>query len=229
MNKFSLTVNYISSTSQLTCKNLFDKILEKEYSDCTGWGYSNVSLDESLIMGTLLKSVIRYYQEWNPETSVLEKKSYTQVKEINFRIDLLHSSFIVEGGVKDMNIVKQSLRQIAYNEFTYIPLDITLYGLLAKFSFDAILESIEEVVLTDYRADKIFVGNYSAKLINPFVKIESLANYEKLIGRFKAVLSLSERRVVVTANSKSNFIIIGSENDKLEFMDYLTNKLLSNG
>ncbi|PWB06079.1 hypothetical protein C5O25_11455 [Paramuribaculum intestinale] len=180
-------------------------------------------------MGTLLKSVIRYYQVWNPETSVLEKKSYTQVKEINFRIDLLHSSFIVEGGVKDMNTVKQSLRQIAYNEFTYAPLDTTLYSLLVKFSFDAILESIEEVVLTDYRTEKLFVGNYSAKLVDPFVKIDSLANYEKLIGRFKAVLSLSGRRVVIIANTKSNFIVIGSENDRLELMEYLTNKLLSNG
>lgn len=215
--------------SHLSCIDLFKRIIEKEYSDSSGWGFSNVSLSDSLIMGTLLKSEIKYYQVWNPETSILEKKSYTQIKEINFRIDLTHNSFIVEGGVKDMNAVKQALRQIAYNEFIYSTIENTLYGLLSKFSVDEILASIEEIVLTDYRTDKLFVGNYNAKLIDPFVKIDSLANYEKLIGRFKAALYLSGENVVITAKSNSNFIIIGSENDKLEFMDYLTDKLLSNG
>lgn len=38
MNKFSLTVNYISSTSHLTCKNLFDRFLEKNTRIVRGGG-----------------------------------------------------------------------------------------------------------------------------------------------------------------------------------------------
>lgn len=225
MEKYNITFHKIGVRSRLTNKGLFLKFSEKSYSKDSGWGFSSLTLSDTAVHGILLKEAIRYYQVWNEESQVLEKRTYSLLQEINFSIDIEHGFCIVEGGMKNLNLLKQALRQTMYNEFTYSSLSMSPFQLLEFFVKEGKLHSIENIVLSDFKADAKFIGKYNARLINPNIDISELKHYS--IDKFNATLSNDYGTYNLIANANTTYIIIGTEEDRLDFVEFFTSKILS--
>lgn len=225
MEKYNITFHRIGARTKPTNKELFLIFCKKSYSEEIGWGFATLSLSNTAIQGTLLKKAIRYYQVWNEQSQLLEKKTYELLREINFVIDIEHGFCLVEGGIKDLNILKQALRRTMYNEFTYSDLSMSPFQLLEIFFKEEKLYSIENIVLSDFKSDGNFIGKYNARLINPHVEVSDLKHYT--IDKFNAKLTSNSGTYNLIVNANMSYIVVGQEEDKLDFIDFFTTKILS--
>lgn len=229
MTKYNLSVNHIFTTNSKESRDFFLKLLECKYSDDKGYGFTSISLRDSMVTGILLKTIKKYYHYWNSETSSLEREYYNVIKEIGFYIDLENSIFIVEGGIRDMNILKQVLRQDFYNEFTYSSFQFSPYVVLNQLTDINDLVRIEEISLVDFKAENIFLGKYTAKLTNPYISLSSLKIYENNISKIKICLKSQNDEFYLSIMHNNSFILDGTETDKCYLIDLLISKTFLHG
>lgn len=225
MDKYSIVLNRISISSHVTIKDFFTELIKREYDKESVWGFSNVNLIDSLVSAILLKKVTAYYRVWNDKTEEMEQQSYNMIKEIKFCVDFKKSYFMVEGGVSNMNIVKQSFRNMFWNSFIYSSIDKTPYDYLLLFQKDKLLVDIDELTINDFRFKEIFLGRYIARLTMPILDIEFLSNYKSSISKSKMILKYMDENIIFTVSKTNNLTIACSENVKFSFLEYLMSKL----
>lgn len=86
------------------------------YTEDWGWGYSDVIRVDEVISATLQKRIPTYYSIWNEESQILERQLVQIVKEIPFEMDFQRGLLLAEGSNAQLNHVKQSFRQVFWNE-----------------------------------------------------------------------------------------------------------------
>lgn len=221
MIKYTITIDKISSNSGMSTRDLFLKMIGKEYNDSIGWGFSTLSILGTQITGLLLKEVTKYFNTWDEAQNTLIRQSYKTIKEIRFYIDIDQSFICVEGGLRDLNTLKQSLRQTLWNEFVYSSLGRIIGDYISIFENDRILLSIDEVTFVDYKVGDMFMGTYIAKVLNSDTKLFYVDSYKGIIAKFKTTLKIDENFVKLCVSRTNSFSFSCDESVKQSFIDYL--------
>lgn len=118
--------------------------------------------------------------------------------------------------------LKSALRKTLYNEFVYSATSQSLYSLLNNLESHNYLQSIEELVLIDFKANDIFIGKYIAKPTNQSITNSELSIYSDRISKFKVIIDIDDIPFCIIATSNNSFSVIGDEIAKLKFIDFLT-------
>lgn len=221
MIKYTITIDKISSNSGMSTRDLFLKMIGKEYNDSIGWGFSTLSILGTQITGLLLKEVTKYFNTWDEAQNSLIRQSYKTIKEIRFYIDIDQSFICVEGGLRDLNTLKQSLRQTLWNEFVYSSLGRIIGDYISIFENDGILLSIDEVTFVDYKVGDMFMGTYIAKVLNSDTRLFYVDSYKGIIAKFKTTLKIDENFVKLCVSRTNSFSFSCDESVKQSFIDYL--------
>lgn len=221
MIKYTITIDKISSNSGMSTRDLFLKMIGKEYNDSIGWGFSTLSILGTQITGLLLKEVTKYFNTWDEAQNTLIRQSYKTIKEIRFYIDIDQSFICVEGGLRDLNTLKQSLRQTLWNEFVYSSLGRIIGDYISIFENDRILLSIDEVTFVDYKVGDMFMGTYIAKVLNSDTRLFYVDSYKGIIAKFKTTLKIDENFVKLCVSRTNSFSFSCDESVKQSFIDYL--------
>lgn len=221
MIKYTITIDKISSNSGMSTRDLFLKMIGKEYNDSIGWGFSTLSILGTQITGLLLKEVTKYFNTWDEAQNTLIRQSYKTIKEIRFYIDIDQSFICVEGGLRDLNTLKQSLRQTLWNEFVYSSLGRIIGDYISIFENDRILLSIDEVTFVDYKVGDMFMGTYITKVLNSDTRLFNVDSYKEIIAKFKTTLKIDENFVKLCVSRTNSFSFSCDESIKQSFIDYL--------
>lgn len=221
MIKYTITIDKISSNSGMSTRDLFLKMIGKEYNDSIGWGFSTLSILGTQISGLLLKEVTKYFNTWDEAQNTLIRQSYKTIKEIRFYIDIDQSFICVEGGLRDLNTLKQSLRQTLWNEFVYSSLGRIIGDYISIFENDRILLSIDEVTFVDYKVGDMFMGTYMAKVLNSDTRLFYVDSYKGIIAKFKTTLKIDENFVKLCVSRTNSFSFSCDESVKQSFINYL--------
>lgn len=221
MIKYTITIDKISSNSGMSTRDLFLKMIGKEYNDSIGWGFSTLSILGTQITGLLLKEVTKYFNIWDEAQNTLIRQSYKTIKEIRFYIDIDQSFICVEGGLRDLNTLKQSLRQTLWNEFVYSSLGRIIGDYISIFENDRILLSIDEVTFVDYKVGDMFMGTYIAKVLNSDTRLFYVDSYKGIIAKFKTTLKIDENFVKLCVSRTNSFSFSCDESVKQSFINYL--------
>lgn len=221
MIKYTITIDKISSNSGMSTRDLFLKMIGKEYNDSIGWGFSTLSILGTQISGLLLKEVTKYFNTWDEAQNTLIRQSYKTIKEIRFYIDIDQSFICVEGGLRDLNTLKQSLRQTLWNEFVYSSLGRIIGDYISIFENDRILLSIDEVTFVDYKVGNMFMGTYMAKVLNSDTRLFYVDSYKGIIAKFKTTLKIDENFVKLCVSRTNSFSFSCDESVKQSFINYL--------
>lgn len=221
MIKYTITIDKISSNSGMSTRDLFLKMIGKEYNDSIGWGFSTLSILGTQITGLLLKEVTKYFNTWDEAQNTLIRQSYKTIKEIRFYIDIDQSFICVEGGLRDLNTLKQSLRQTLWNEFVYSSLGRIIGDYISIFENDRILLSIDEVTFVDYKVGDMFMGTYIARVLNSDTRLFHVDSYKGIIAKFKTTLKIDENFVKLCVSRTNSFSFSCDESVKQSFINYL--------
>ena len=77
----------------------------------------------------------------------------------------------------------------------------------------------------DFHYNNYFLGKYTARLMEPLIDINVLAEYKLSLAKIKATLRFEDEDIIFTATNHKNIMISCSENTKYDFFKYLTTKL----
>lgn len=222
--KFSLNFNKFKTVSNLESKSFFATIASRDYDEQTKQGFTNTSLLGNVVSAIYLEKINAFYSVWDAGSASMVKESYEMIKQIPFYIDFSKKVLAVEGTVANFNSIKKVLRNLYYAEFTYYPIAFTPLEFIQFFSEDNILVDIEQVTINDFKYANLFLGNYTAKMIQTSPDIEVLKEFSSNISKIKSVIEIDGFKISFIISKNSNATIVCSEDIKIALLEYLSNK-----
>jgi len=225
MEKFNLSFNKFEIQGKLDKNIICSELRKRKYSETEGWGFSDVDCVDSLVTAKLLKSVTAYYRIWNASTAEMERQYYNMVKEIRMYLDFDRMLIAVEGNTADMNKLKQVFRSVFWRGFVYEPLKISPFGVLEIADNDQKLSCIDELTISDFNFNNIFLGKYVAKPANGQILLKDVIPYKENLAKVKIKIVVDEYHLKIAAGKSGTITVECDEDVKYSFFKYLTSKL----
>lgn len=220
MNKYHIIINRLRCKSSKNIELYVNALLEHPYSDEQGLGYRDVIHTDSIVSATLQKKVPTYYNIWNEEIRQIERKIIQIIKEVQFEIDFNNELIIAEGTSTQLNLIKQSFRQLFWNEFVYEQINLLPVNYIQLFIDLGILTSIDEISINDFRYNSCMIGRYIAKPLEQNGIMDKLNENAVKIIQAKIRIWIQEEECTLSISSNS-MILESSEVAKDEFLKFV--------
>ena len=201
-------------------------MMSHPYSEEEGWGYSDVQRVGDTVFATLQKRISTYYSVWNEELQQVERQCFQIVAETPFEIDFQRGLLIGEGSNAQLNRIKQSFRQVFWNEFVYEEINLMPVDYIGMLNESRMITSIGELTLNDFHYEGCLIGRYIAKPTSQFEVVEKMGEHAKNIIRAKIRISLNSEEAQLTVSNRSVLSLDASEDCKIAFVNYLKQKLV---
>ncbi len=224
-NKYCITINHLKVNSSKDVKQYALEIMDHPYTDENGWGYADVIRNNNILYATLQKLIPTNYYVWNPDLQQIEQQLVKIIKEIRFEIDFEHELLLVDGTNTQLNYIKQSFRQIFWNEFIYEPIKFLPVDYILILNKLGLLISIDEITIKDFQYDGCLIGRYTAKPIHQLGIIEKLAENCKNIIHVKVKFLIDEEECILSVNNSNVMNLESSEEAEEKFLHYIKNNI----
>lgn len=225
MGKYQIVFNKLKAISKKEIAYYASEMMAHPFSEEDGWGYLDVLRVDDTISATLQKRVSTYYSIWNEEMQQVERQCLQIVTEARFEMDFGHGLLIAEGSNAQMNRVKQSFRQVFWNEFTYEELSLMPVDYIRILTDSRMLTSIGEITINDFQYEGFLLGRYTAKPTSQKDILSKIGDNAKNIIRAKLKVSINDDESILTVNNKNVLTLDFSEEAKDTFISYLKAKI----
>ena len=201
------------------------EMMDHPYSDESGWGYADVIRNNNTVYATLQKLLPINYNIWNPELHQIEQQLIKIIKEIRFEIDFDRGLLLVDGTNTQLNYVKQSFRQIFWNEFVYESINLIPVDYIKILRKSDLLISIDEITIKDFQYEGCLIGRYTAKPINQLDIVEKLIDNSKNIIHVKVKTLFDDDECILSVNNNNVMILESSESAKEKFLQFIKSNI----
>lgn len=225
MGKYQIVFNKFKAIFKKGPVHYTTEMMAHPYSEDDGWGYSDVLRVDDTITATLQKRVSTYYSVWNEKLQQVERQCFQIVTEVRFEMDFAHGLLIAEGSNTQLNRVKQSFRQVFWNEFTYEELSLMPVDYIRILTDSRMLTSIGEITINDFQYEGFLLGRYTAKPTSQNDILSKIGDNAKNIVRAKLKVSINDDESILTVNNKNVLTLDFSEEAKDTFISYLKAKI----
>ena len=226
MGKYQVVFNRLKvlSKKDTTCYSM--EMMSHPYSEEEGWGYSDVQRVGDTVYATLQKRISTYYSVWNEELQHVERQCFQIVAEVPFEIDFQHGLLIAEGSNAQLNRIKQSFRQVFWNEFVYEEINLLPVDYIAMLNESRMITSIGELTINDFQYEGCLIGRYIAKPTSQYEVVEKIGEHAKNIIRAKIKITLNGEDAQLKVSNRSVLSLDANEDCKIAFVNYLKQKLV---
>lgn len=225
MGKYQIVINRIKANTKRETAYYVSEILSHPYSEEDGWGYSDVLRVGDSICATLQKRISASYSVWNKELQQIERQNFQIVTEVRFELDFLHGLLVAEGTNTQLNRIKQSFRQIFWNEFIYDEISMIPVDYIRILSDSRMLSSIGEITIRDFQYEGCLIGRYTAKPTHQYDILEKVGENANNIVRAKLKINVNGEDAQLTVSNRNVMILDFSEEAKDYFVSYLKNNI----
>lgn len=226
MGKYQIVFNRLKVLSKKDATSYSTEMMSHPFSEEEGWGYSDVQRVENTVYATLQKRISAYYSVWNEELQQVERQCFQIVTEAPFEIDFQRGLLIAEGSNAQLNRIKQSFRQVFWNEFVYEDINLMPVDYIAMLNESRLITSIGELTINDFQYEGCLIGRYIAKPTSQFEVVEKIGEHAKNIIRAKIRITLNGEEAQITVSNRSVLSLDASEDCKIAFVNYLKQKLV---
>ncbi len=224
-NKYYIIINLLIRKSSKDARQYALEMMDHPYSDESGWGYADVIRNNNTVYATLQKLLPINYNIWNPELHQIEQQLIKIIKEIRFEIDFDRGLLLVAGTNTQLNYVKQSFRQIFWNEFVYESINLIPIDYIKILRKSDLLISIDEITIKDFQYEGCLIGRYTAKPINQLDIAEKLIENSKNIVHVKVKTLFDDDECILSINNNNVMILESSESAKEKFLQYIKSNI----
>ena len=221
MGKYQVVINRLKANSKKETAYYASEMMSHPYSEEEGWGYTDVLRVDNTITATLQKRISTYYSVWNEELQQIEKQCFQIVSEVRFEMDFGHGLLIAEGTNTQLNRIKQSFRQIFWNEFVYEELPLMPVDYIKMFSETKVLSSIVEISINDFQYAGCLIGRFTAKPTSQLDILAKVGENAKNIIRAKLKIIFDGEESILTVTNRNVLSIDSSDDVKNAFIDLL--------
>lgn len=223
--KYQIIFNRIKVLSKKKAADYTTEMMSHPYSEDEGWGFSDVQRVGDVIFATLQKRVSAYYSVWNDEFHQVERQCFQIVSEVPFEIDFQLGLLIAEGTNTQLNRVKQSFRQIFWNEFVYEEINMTPVDYMELLNESGMITTIGELTINDFQYEGCLIGRYIARPSNQLDILEKIGEHAKNIIRAKIRIVIHGEEAQLSISNRSLLTLNANEDSKTVFVNYLKRKL----
>ena len=221
MGKYQIVINKLKVNSKKGTAFYVSEMMDHPYSEEEGWGYSDVLRIDNTISAILQKRVSTSYSVWNEELQQVEKQNFQIVTEVRFEMDFQYGLLVAEGTNTQLNRVKQSFRQIFWNEFVYEEISLMPADYIKILSASRMLVSISEITIKDFQYEGCLIGRYTAKPTSQLDILEKVGENAKNIIRAKLKVNVNGEEYLLTVSNKNVLTLDFSDDTKDIFVSYL--------
>lgn len=221
MRKYHIVINRLKVNTNKEVSAYASEMMQHPYSEDEGWGYSDVQRVDKTVYAILQKRVATYYSVWNEVIQKVERQCFQIVTETPFEIDFQQGLLIAEGTNTQLNRVKQSFRQVFWNEFVYEDLMFLPFDYIRILKESNMLASVDEMTIKDFQYEGCLLGRYTAKLTSQYDFLSKICDHAKNIIRVKLEVNVNDEKANLTVNNRSMLVLDSSEDAKNLFMCYL--------
>lgn len=221
MGKCQIVINRLKANSKKETAYYASEMMSHPYSEEEGWGYTDVLRVDDTITATLQKRISTYYSVWNEELQQIEKQCFQIVSEVRFEMDFSHGLLIAEGTNTQLNRIKQSFRQIFWNEFVYEELPLMPVDYIKMFSETRVLSSIVEISINDFQYEGCLIGRFTAKPTSQLDILTKVGENAKNIIRAKLKISFGGEESLLTVGNRNVLVFDSSDDVKDVFVSFL--------
>ena len=221
MGKCQIVINRLKANSKKETAYYASEMMSNSYSEEEGWGYTDVLRVDDTITATLQKRISTYYSVWNEELQQIEKQCFQIVSEVRFEMDFSHGLLIAEGTNTQLNRIKQSFRQIFWNEFVYEELPLMPVDYIKMFSETRVLSSIVEISINDFQYEGCLIGRFTAKPTSQLDILTKVGENAKNIIRAKLKISFGGEESLLTVGNRNVLVFDSSDDVKDLFVSFL--------
>jgi len=221
MGKYQIVINKLKVNSKKETAFYVSEMMAHPYSEEEGWGYSDVLRIDNTISAILQKRVSTSYSVWNEELQQVEKQNFQIVTEVRFEMDFRYGLLVAEGTNTQLNRVKQSFRQIFWNEFVYEEISLMPADYIKILSASRMLVSISEITIKDFQYEGCLIGRYTAKPTSQLDILEKVGENAKNIIRAKLKVNVNGEEYLLTVSNKNVLTLDFSDDAKDIFVSYL--------
>lgn len=219
--QYHIVINHLQILSKKDVEQYASEMMDHPYSDERGWGYADVVRTDSVINATLQKRIPTYYSIWNEEEQLLERQLVQIVKEIPFEVDFGRHLLLAEGTNTQLNHVKQSFRQVFWNEFVYEDIKLLPVDYINLLTESHLLTSICELTINDFQFEGCLIGRYTAKPTNQHDMLKKIGDHSKNIIRAKLKVNINNEESLFCVTTRNVVVIESSDDTKETFLNYL--------
>lgn len=225
MTKYNIIFNRLKTSSKKDAAYYASEMMSHPFSEEEGWGYSDVQRIDKCVYATLQKRISAYYGIWNEEMQQVERRCFQIVTEVPFEMDFHYGLLIAEGTNTQLNRVKQSFRQLFWNEFVYEEIQLMPVDYICIFTESHLLVSIGELTINDFQFEGCLIGRYTAKLTGQQDILSKIGVHAKNIIRAKMKINLNGVESILNVNNRSVITLDASEDVKEAFIGYLKSNI----
>lgn len=224
--KYQIVFNRLKLLSRKNTAYFFSEMMSHPYAEEEGWGYSDVQRVGDVVFATLQKRVSTYYRVWNEELQQVERQCFQIVTEVPFEIDFQRGLLIAEGTNTQLNRIKQSFRQVFWNEFVYEEINLMPTDYVGMLNDSGMITTIGELTINDFRYEGCLIGHYIAKPTIQLDILEKIGEHAKNIIRAKIRITIQGEDAQLTVSNRSVLSLDADEGAKAAFVNYLKQKLV---
>lgn len=224
--KYQIVFNRLKVLSNKDAAYFFSEMISHPYSEEEGWGYSDVQREGDTVFATLQKRVSTYFSVWNEELLQVERQCFQIVTEASFEIDFQRGLLIAEGTNTQLNRIKQSFRQVFWNEFVYEEINLMPVDYMNMLNESGMIIIIGELTINDFHYEGCLIGRYIAKPTCQLDILEKIGEHAKNIIRAKIRIAINGGDAQLTVSNRSVLSLDADEDSKMAFVNYLKQKLV---
>ena len=221
MGKYQIVINRLKANSKKGTAYYASEMMSHSFSKEEGWGYTDVLRVGDSISATLQKRISASYSVWNEELQQIERQHFQIVTEIRFELDFQYGLLIAEGTNIQLNRIKQSFRQIFWNEFVYEEISLMPVDYIKILTDSRMLSSIGEITISDFQYEGCLIGRYTAKPTSQHDILAKVGDNAKNIIRAKLKVSVNGKESLLTVSNRNVMVLDSSEDAKEAFISYL--------
>lgn len=205
----SFTINRISFPHN-NVSDLANILRAIKYNDESGYGISEMEVQDEILSALLIKRNATYIQEYNFSKQIFEKKSIYIFSKVRFYIDFEYGLLYTNGPSTNLLLVKTLLRNIQNLDFEVNGVDVSPYKIYQSLKNEKIRFTVSELSIESFNFKDGAIGKYLAVISNLNVGIELIKLYKENIS--KIVFILENYKVYFYNN---NTLSIVGESDEI--------------
>ena len=202
------------------------KMHHKMYNDKKGLGFTNITVEDSMVFATILLRTPSYIRNYNEKEGLFEQQVVNIYGDFEIILDIKNKLLFSNSPSTKFSKAKTLLRECFEKRISFQNIEMTAVNMLGRILTRGMTPCITDLSIKKYRCNEGAIGRYSVHIEDNSVGEELLSKYSDSINRI-TILVKSEiyPDFILSIASQNSFSIKCDENYYWQIINQLKTNL----
>lgn len=224
--KETLIFNKVEVEGFSSIEQVVAKMHQKMYNEKKGLGFTNITVEDSMVFATILLRTPSYIRSYNEKEGVFEKQVVNIYGDFEIAFDIEHKLLFSTSSSTKFSKAKTLLRECFEKKIAFQNIEMTAINMLNRIQSHGMTPYIMDLSIKRYRCQEGAIGRYSAHIEDSSVGEELLLKYSDCINKI-TILVKSDMYpdFILSIASQNSFSIKCDESYYWQIINHLKKNL----